>query len=45
VLSITTVAATSFVAQQQMNIWHTSNLINSDQAGPYAEGGEAWAKL
>jgi len=45
IIALATVAATSFVTQQQLDIRRTGNLINGDQAWTYATAGEGWAKL
>jgi general secretion pathway protein K len=45
IIALATVAATSFVTQQQLDIRRTGNLINGDQAWAYATAGGGWAKL
>jgi general secretion pathway protein K len=45
IIALATVAAASFVTQQQLDIRRTGNLINGDQAWAYATAGEGWAKL
>lgn len=44
VVALATIAAVAMTTRQQIDIYRTANIINSEQAYLYALGGESWAK-
>jgi general secretion pathway protein K len=44
VVALATIAAVAMTTRQQIDIYRTANIINSEQAYLYALGGESWVK-
>ncbi len=44
IVALATIIAVSMASRQQIDIYRTANLINSEQAYQYALGGENWVK-
>lgn len=44
VVAIATLTAVAMMTRQQLDIYRTANLLNTEQAYLYALGGESWAK-
>ncbi len=45
VVALATTAATALISREALDVERTGNLIESDQAWAYVEGGEAWARM
>jgi general secretion pathway protein K len=45
VVALATTAATALISREAMDVERTANLLESDQAWAYVEGGEAWARM
>ncbi len=45
VVALATTAATALISREALDVERTGNLIESDQAWAYVEGGESWARM